>query len=221
MNITNDLVTEYINSFYEPLNDKLAALRVDAEEKNIPIILKETESFLNVLLKLTNPKRILEIGTAVGYSACYFASFCIESEVVTIEKNPKMLEIAEKNINDNGFTNRITAYNGDGEEIINKLVKENCFLFDLIFIDASKSHYKRFFDSAIKLSHNGTIIVSDNILMRAMTVSSKYDKLNKHKTNIARMREYIDYINSLKNITTSIISCGDGLAISVCRGNNE
>lgn len=122
-NITNDLVTDYINGFYAPLTDELGKLRVDSEEKNVPIILKETESFLKTFLGVIKPARILEIGCAVGYSAMFFAQLT-GAEVYTIEKNFEMVETAVKNIESLGYAEKINVFEGDGEEIAELLKKE-------------------------------------------------------------------------------------------------
>ena len=101
-NITNDIVTEYINRFYEPVSDELGMLRLESEAEKIPIILKETESFLRTFLSITQPKRILEIGCAVGYSAMFFAAVT-GAEVVTVEKDHEMAEKAVENIKRLGY----------------------------------------------------------------------------------------------------------------------
>ena len=93
--------------------------------------------------------------------------------------------------------------------------------FDFVFIDGAKSHYRRFLDSALPLCRKGALIVSDNILMRAATVSEEYDTGRKHKTNRKKMREYVEYICSSRELETSLMSVGDGLAVSIYRGENE
>ena len=114
-NITNELVTRYINSFYHPLTAELGALRQEAEAAEIPIILKETESYLRATLAILRPKRILEIGCAVGYSAMFFAE-CCGAEVVTIEKDPETYETARANIRKLGYEKHVTVLCGDGAE---------------------------------------------------------------------------------------------------------
>lgn len=215
MNIINEKVTEYIDELYNPLTPQLGQLRKESEKALIPIILKDTESLILNLIRISLPKRILEIGTAVGYSSLCFATASKGTKIVTIEYNEEAYNNALNNIQKFGLSDRITVHLGDGSEVIDKLHKEKCEPFDMVFIDAAKSHYKRFWDSAIKLSNKDTIIISDNVLMRAMTVSSEYDIHAKHKTNIRKMREYISYINELNYCETSVIPVGDGLAISV------
>ena len=218
MNITNDLVTEYINGRYQPAREGLAQLRQIGEGDNVPIILKETESLLGILLALKQPKKILEVGTAIGYSALYFAQRCKDAEIYTIEKNEYAFRSARHNIAAAGLEQRIHSILGDGQEQIEKLRDQGVNGFDFVFIDAAKSHYKRFFDAAISVCQKDALIVSDNILQRAMTVSDAYDPNGKHKTNIKKMREYVDYIARDRTLDTSLMSIGDGIAVSIYRG---
>ena len=196
-NITNEQVTQYINQFYSPVSEALMTLRLEAEEKDVPIILRESEDFLNLLLSLVQPNRILEIGTAVGYSAAYFA---VKSggQVVTIEKDPDMFQTACANMTRLGLDGQVRLMEGDGEEACLALQEAGEGPFDLIFIDAAKSHYKRFLDASMKLSHPGTVIVSDNVLFRARVASDEYDPTGKHKTNIRRLREYVNVSHRLR-----------------------
>ena len=214
--ITNPQVTDYMNGFYKAASPELDALRRQAETDDVPIILKETEDYLNTLLAMVKPKRILEIGTAVGYSAAYFA---VKSgaDVVTIEKGEDVHLTAKSNIEALGLTGQVRLYCGDGEEETMKLLEAGEESFDLVFIDAAKSHYKRFLDAALKLSHPGTVIVADNVLFQAKTVSDEYDPSGKHKTNIRRLREFIEYVYDHPALETSLTSCGDGLTISVVK----
>lgn len=219
-NITNELVTEYINGFYRAPIEELMKLRETAEAADIPIILRETEDFLGVLLAMIKPQRILEIGAAVGYSAAYFAAVT-GAEVVTIEKDPQMLETAQANIKKLGFERKIRALGGDGTSVMNQLAEQQELPFDFIFIDAAKSHYKDFLDAALPLSKEGSLIVSDNVLFRGRVASDIYDPDKKHKTNIRKLREYAEYIYSHPRLKTSIVACGDGLAISLVEGEEN
>lgn len=221
MNITNDLVTAYICDHYKPINEELETLRNLGERDRVPIILKETEMVLNTILTLKKPVKILEIGTAIGYSSIYFATICPDAEVYTIEKNETMLQAARHNIKEAGLEGRIHSLFGDGQEQIEKLMDQGIQGFDFVFIDAAKSHYKRFFDAASKACVSDALIVSDNILQKAMTVSDQYDTHDKHRTNIRKMREFVEYICNNPMLNTSLMSIGDGLAISTFRGEHE
>lgn len=221
MNITNDLVTEYLNGFYRPLSEELAFLREMGEKDRVPIILKETETCLNLLLTLYRPSKILEIGTAIGYSALYYAERCPEAEIFTIEKDETAFSAAKNNIEAAGKTSQIHCLLGDGQEQIEKLKDQGTVGFDFVFIDAAKSHYRRFLDAALTVCREGTLIVSDNILQKAMTCSDEYDTQKKHKTNIRKMREYVDYISRDPSLETSLLAVGDGLAVTIYRGEHE
>jgi len=221
MNITNDLITEYLNGYYRPASPELEELRAAGEADRVPIILRETEMYLNTLLSLVRPAKILEIGTAIGYSALYYSEKCPSAEIYTIEKDEIMLRAARHNMEAFGRQQRIHSLFGDGQEQIEKLRDQNIRDFDFVFIDAAKSHYKRFLDGALSVCRPGAVIVSDNILQKGMTASDIYDVQKKHKTNIRRMREYVDYISFDPTLETSLLSVGDGIAVTIYRGEHE
>lgn len=221
MNITNDLVTEYLNGYYRPVSRELEALRQMGEADRVPIILKETETCLNALLSLHRPAKILEIGTAIGYSALYYAHMCPEAEIYTIEKDETAFLAARHNIETAGKQQQIHTLLGDGQEQIEKLRDRGVCGFDFVFIDAAKSHYRRFLDAALSVCREGAVIVSDNILQKAMTASDQYDSRGRHKTNIKKMREYVDYISRDPSLATSLLAIGDGLAVTIYRGEHE
>ncbi len=212
-NITNDIITDYINGFYEPLTEDLARLRRDAEAEEVPIILKETESFLATFLGIAKPKRILEIGCAVGYSAIFFAKLT-GATVYTIEKNPEIAKIAIENVKNLGCSDKVKIFVGDGEEVINRLREDGEAPFDFVFIDAAKSHYKRFLESALPLCKKETVIISDNVLFRGRVADDSYDPSGKYKTNIRKMREFLDFIHQDPRFYSSVIAVGDGLALT-------
>ena len=219
--ITNEFVSEYLRDFYRPVSDSLYALRLKAEQDGVPVILRETEEFLCFMMKVLHPETVLEIGTAVGYSSMVFAS--MGASVVTVEKDEKMAEKAAGNFELMGFSHKIRLLKGDGEEVaalceileIKSLKeKENGLSFDMVFIDAAKSHYKRFLDAALPLCRPGAVIISDNVLLKGTTASDSLDPNRRFKTNIKRMREYLTYISDHPRLDTAIIACGDGLALS-------
>lgn len=220
MNITNEVVTEYLNGYYNPLTEELEMLRSVGEADHVPVILRETEMYLNTLLSLLRPSKILEIGTAIGYSALYFAEKCPGAEIYTIEKDEAMVQAARHNIAAFGRDQQIKTFLGDGQEQIEKLRDRGLSEVDFVFIDAAKSHYRRFLDAALSVCGSGAVIVSDNILQRGSTASDLYDPKGKHKTNVKKMREYVDYICSSRELETSLLSTGDGLAVSVFRGEH-
>ena len=209
-NIVNGKVENYIRETLKPSQGLLRDLELYAEENSVPIIHKEVANLLRVILKLKRPKKILELGCAIGYSSLFFADVLDgDVEIVTTERNPIMLERAQDNIKKAGMEDRIKILVGDAEETLKDLEGT----FDMIFIDAAKGHYKMFFDMLIgKLNHGG-IVISDNILYKGMIASDDY-VVRRKKTIVKRMRTYLDYICDLEGISTSLIPIGDGLAIS-------
>lgn len=209
-NIVNDKVENYIRETLKPSQGLLRDLELYAEENSVPIIHKEVADLLRVILKLKRPKKILELGCAIGYSSLFFADVLDgDVEIVTTERNPIMLERAQDNIKKAGMEDRIKILVGDAEETLKDLEGT----FDMIFIDAAKGHYKMFFDMLIgKLNHGG-IVISDNILYKGMIASDDY-VVRRKKTIVKRMRTYLDYICDLEGISTSLIPIGDGLAVS-------
>lgn len=226
-NITNDKVTDFINDYYRPLDTYIGDLRKRCEDGGIPIILKETEIFFNTFLKMLSPKRMLEIGTAYGYSSIFFAKAVPGLFVTTIEKDQKMADAAHADIDEAGLSDKIRVYEGDALEILDALRYPGCDSandcgFDFVFIDASKSRYREFFNGAVKLCNYGAVIVCDNVLLKASVTDSRYDfRKRRHSTNIRKMREFLDYVHSLDGIDVSLLSCGDGLLIAKLVGDGK
>ena len=221
MDITDKSVTAYINSKYKPPCEKLVPFRNGGERDRIPIILKETESVLSMILDLYHPHKIFEIGTAIGYSTAFFAYSCPDAEVVSVEKDENTYRAAQMNIKNAGVEDRVRLYLGDGQEIAEQLKDEGEHDYDLVFIDAAKSHYRRFLDSVLDMLSDDALIISDNILQHGYTASDKFDPKNKHRTNSVGMRSYIDYLTSDRHFTTTLMSVGDGLAVTRYRRNAD
>ena len=219
MYITDKSVTEYINSKYKPASDKLIPFRKVGEHDRVPIILKETESVLSMLIDFTHPKRIFEIGTAIGYSAAFFAFSCPDAVIYTVEKDENAYRAAISNIRNAGVEDRVRLFLGDGQEVADSLLDKGEKDFDFIFIDAAKSHYRRFLDSAVRIASDEALIVSDNILQHGMTANEDYDPRNKHKTNMINMRSYLNHLMRDSHFSTTLMSVGDGLAVTRYRRN--
>ncbi len=213
--VINSKVKDYLEEKYQPVNAAMGSFRAMGERDMVPIILRETESILSVLLDMKKPKKILEIGTAIGYSASFFALTCPDAEIHTIEKEEASYRAACENVQKAGVGDRVHLYCGDGEEQIRAMAEAGVTSFDFIFIDAAKSHYQRFLDSALAVAEDGAIICSDNIMMHGMTVLPERDPKDKHRTNIRKMRDYLDFITGDPSLVTTLLPSGDGLAISV------
>lgn len=208
--ITNELVTQYIDDLYHPQGERLANLRRKGEKGHIPIILKDTETLLRVLLDITKPKKILEVGTAIGYSAAMMATYCPGAVVWTVENDPLYVNDAVENLGD--FEN-INIIQCDGRKMSANIDE----VFDFIFIDAAKSHYRKFWDEALKMAKKGSVIVCDNVIMKGSIADETVDKKKRFVTNIKCMREFLEYITSLDDVTTTVLAAGDGVSISVLK----
>lgn len=217
MIITNERVADYLNSLYKPLTDDLAQLRKDSEDKLIPIILRDAETFLMNILRMKQPARILEIGTAVGYSASCMAHVLPDCHITTIESSEKSAEIARQNIQRLGYGEQIEVLCGPGQEVLDTLEPE----YDLVFIDAAKSHYMTFWEKSLPLCSKNAIIICDNILMKGKTVLDRMEVIRRYRTSHGKMRTFLEYITNTEEADTSLLPIGDGIAFSVLKGNNE
>lgn len=217
MDIVNSRVTTYLDSLYKPLTEELGKLREDSEEKLIPIILKDTEGYLLNLLRMKKPAKILEIGTAVGYSACCMAHVLPDCHITTIEAFEKPAETARENIKRLGYDKQIEVICGEGQTVLDTLEPG----YDFVFIDAGKSHYRTFWDKSVAICNPGAIIISDNILMKGKTVLDRLEVIRRYRTSHKHMRAYLEYITNTDEADTSLLPIGDGVAFSILKGNNE
>lgn len=209
-NIVNDLVEDYIRTTLKDKEGLLRELEIYADENNVPIVHKEVSDLLKVLLKVNKPKRILEVGCAIGYSSILFATTVGEEvRITTVERNEAMIEKAKENIKRAGFENNITILEGDAEELLANVEGE----FDMIFLDAAKGQYKLFYDMIIDKLKVGGLLISDNILYKGMVAHDDF-VVKRKKTIVKRMRNYLDYICNCDYLSTSLIPIGDGVALS-------
>lgn len=189
--------------------EELIKIKQKALDEHIPIIMDDTLEVVAEILKKERPNRILEIGTAVGYSAICFSEYLgQEGRIDTIERDSDKVKEARENIKKAEVEDKICIYEGDAVEILPTLDKE----YDVIFIDAAKGKYPFFLSEAIRLSHEDSIIIADNILYKGY-VMSDYNK-HKQRTAVNNLREYIAEINNNQNLESKILEIGDGLAIS-------
>lgn len=212
-NIVNQKVVDFLDGYFKPLSPQMGEFRAAAEAAGVPILQRDAERLLLTLAKLTKPERIVEIGTAVGYSASCLALVCPKAEIVTFEKDPAMIIKAEHNLSHFGVAKRVTIMDGDAAKLIVKLPVDE--RFDLAFIDAAKGHYREFFDALIPHMNDGSIVVCDNMLFKARVVSDEYDENRRYKTEVKRLREFIDYLFTLPYADTSYLPVGDGTTISI------
>ena len=191
---------------------ELEKIKQKALEEHIPIIMDETLEVIEKYLSKNKPNRILEIGTAVGYSAICFTQFLAENGVIdTIEREADRVEEAKKNIKLAEVEDKINIYEGDAVEILPTLNQQ----YDVVFIDAAKGKYPFFLKESLRMINQKGIIFADNILYKGY-VMSDYNK-HKQRTAVRNLREYIKEVSENPNLETEILEVGDGLAISKIR----
>lgn len=191
---------------------ELKKIKERAIQEHIPIIMDDTLQVINKYLKEIKPTRILEIGTAIGYSAMCFSEYLSENGIIdTIERDEERIKEAKINIKNVGVVEKIKIYEGDAVDVLPSLNEE----YDVVFIDAAKGKYPFFLKEALRMIKNNGIIFADNILYKGY-VMSDYNK-HKQRTAVRNLREYIKEVSENPNLETEILEVGDGLAISRIR----
>lgn len=201
---------KFIRQLFNTKEGMLRDIENYADENFIPIVKPEVARFLETIVKIKHPKNILEVGTAIGYSSIVMLKAYEKARVLTIEKDIDRAEIAKKNFTEASLIDRIELVKGDATEVLPCLNNK----YDLIFIDASKGHYKEFFDECLRILDDGGILICDNILYKGYVANEAHVK-HKRRTIVYRMRDFISYILDKKDLVTTIIPIGDGLSISV------
>ncbi|MDP4088666.1 MAG: O-methyltransferase [Bacillota bacterium] len=208
-NVTYDYMEKYIRELIPAHEGILTELESYAENNKVPIIHKEVANFLELMISITKPRAILELGTAIGYSSVLMAKCSDDIEKIdTIERDEKMILLAEENINKAGLQDKIKVLKGDCLEVLEGLEGK----YDLVFIDAGKGHYNVFHPHCLRLLSKGGIIIADNVLYKGM-VASRELVIRRKITIVKRMKKYIDMITKDENLITSIIPMGDGIAM--------
>ena len=189
--------------------EELNKIKEKALEEHIPIIMDDTLEVVDKILKEVKPSRILEIGTAVGYSAICFSEYLQKNGVIdTIEREEQRVKEAKINVEKVGVSDKINIYEGDAVEILPTLNEK----YDVVFIDAAKGKYPFFLKEALRMLNPTGVILADNILYKGY-VMSDYNK-HKQRTAVRNLREYIKEVKENPDIETEILEVGDGLAIS-------
>lgn len=210
--IADERTVAYINSLDKGNSDFLNAIEKRALSDRVPIIRRETQSLLRVLLKDKKPLNILEVGTAIGFSALLMAENTgSETKITTIEKYEKRIPIAKENFELSGYADRITLLEGDAMEWLLKLTDS----YDFIFMDAAKAQYINYLPEVKRLLKNGGMLVSDNVLQDGDIIESKFAVTRRDRTIHKRMREYLYALNNDEELTSTILPLGDGIALSV------
>ena len=212
----------FIESLNEGNTEFLDNLEAEANRDNVPIIRKSMQRFLKLMLELKKPKNILEVGTAVGFSALLMAQYSqSECHITTIEKYEKRIPVAKDNFLKSGFNDKITLIEGDAKDILNELLEnENgddkfAGRYDMIFMDAAKGQYINFLPNAVKLLKKGGVLITDNVLQDDTVIQSKFTVVRRDRTIHKRMREYIRALMQSDELTTDILQLGDGISVSV------
>ncbi|WP_040211589.1 O-methyltransferase [Clostridium polynesiense] len=207
--ITYDYMEDYIRGLLPENSGVLNELRSFAEKKNVPIVQKETARFLELMVSIQKPRKILELGTAIGYSAILMSEALNNKvDITSIERDTNMIAEAEKNFAKYGFDN-INILQGDALEVLENLNEK----YDLIFMDAGKGHYNHFLPNCLRLLSEEGIIIADNVLFRGMVANN--DLLKRRKiTIVKRMRKYLEEVNADSDLITSVIPMGDGIAVT-------
>ena len=210
--IVDERMVTYINSLDMRNTPLLNEIEREAKADLVPVIRREMQSFLKVLLAIHRPLRVLEVGTAVGFSALLFCEYGPENmQVTTIEKYEKRIPIARENFRRAGRENQITLLEGDAADILKELQEP----YDLIFMDAAKGQYIHFLDDVLRLMKPGSILISDNVLQGGDIIESHYAVERRNRTIYKRMREYLYELKHNDKLLTSVIPLGDGVTVSV------
>lgn len=210
--IVDERIVDYIHSLETRNSDILETIEQEALKERVPIIRKEMQSFLKVLLLLKRPKRILEIGTAVAFSAILMSEYTEEDCIIdTIENYEKRIQKAKENIRCAGKEGRIHLLEGDAMEWMRKLSGP----YDVIFVDAAKAQYLSYFPEVIRLLKKGGMLISDNVLQEGGIMESRFAVERRGRTIHSRMREYLYLIKHDKRLETAVVPIGDGASVSI------
>lgn len=210
--IVDERMVTYINSLDVGNTPFLDELERQACEDFVPIIRREMQSFLKVLLAVHRPAKILEVGTAVGFSTLLMSEYTgADCHITTIEKYEKRIPIARENFKKAGREDRITLLEGDAVEILKELQDS----FDFIFMDAAKGQYIHFLPEVLRLLKPGGVLVSDNVLQDGDIIESRFAVERRNRTIYKRMRDYLYELKHNEQLLTTIIPIGDGATVSI------
>ena len=212
--IVDERMVTYINSLDEGHTPFLEALEREAKAAHVPIIRREMQSFLKFLMAAFAPRRILEVGSAVGFSALLMCEYApADCRIVTIENYEKRIPIARENFRRAGREEQITLIEGDAADVLRTLDGT----YDFIFMDAAKGQYIHYLPDVLRLLTDGGCLVSDNVMQDGDVIESRFAVERRNRTIHARMREYLYELKHREDLVTSILPLGDGAAVSVKR----
>ena len=209
--IVDERMVTFIHSLETENSEILETIEKEALDTYVPIIRKEMQSFLKVLLRIKKPMRILEVGTAVGFSALLMSEYAPENcKITTIEKYEKRIPIAHENFKRAGKEEQITLLEGDALEILKSLDET----YDFIFMDAAKGQYLNFLEPVLDMLTDDGLLVTDNVLQDGDIIQSRYAITKRDRTIHGRMREYLYFLTHSERFKTVVLPVGDGAALS-------
>nr|WP_143833222.1 O-methyltransferase [Oceanobacillus timonensis] len=211
----NKEIKKYLESLLPASSASVAMLENDAEANHVPIIDRSSMHMINLILKIKQPEKILEIGTAIGYSALRMLEGAEHADIITIEKDDTRYHEAISNIQAWQRDHQIQVIAGDAAEVMQELA-ESKKQFDVIFMDAAKGQYQTYFDLADKMLTSGGILITDNVLFRGMVYSAE-EAPKKYKTLVRKLKAYNEMLMNHPDYHTSIIPMDDGVSISYKR----
>lgn len=210
--IVQSYMTDYIRSVLKKKDGIFSELEQYAAENDVPIVQPETAKFLETFIMANRPKKILEVGCAIGYSAIVMASVAADAHITTLEFDEDIARIAKDNIHKAGLEHRIKVVYADARDYIPYMDTDE--EYDMIFLDGPKAHYINMLDDCMRLLKVGGTLICDNILYKGMTAQD--DLVIKRKiTIVKRLRKFIDELTTRDDMETSILTVGDGITISV------
>ena len=213
--IVDERIITFINSMDTENSEILETIEQEALAADVPIIRREMQSFLEVLLLMKKPMRVLEVGTAVGFSALLMSDYLPEGgHITTIENYEKRIPIARENFRRAGKEDKITLIEGDATEVLAEMEGT----FDFIFMDAAKGQYIHYLPNVLRLLSDGGCLVSDNEMQDGDIIEYRFAVERRNRTIHARMREYLYELKHREDLVTSIIPLGDGVAVSIKQG---
>lgn len=209
--IVDERLVTYINSLDRGNTPVLDEIEQEALQTYVPIIRKDMQSFLKFLIAMQKPMHILEVGTAVGFSAILMATYAPEEcDIVTIENYDKRIPIAKKNFERAGVCDRIKLLEGDAAQILPQIDTQ----FDMIFMDAAKGQYINFMPDILRILKPGGVLISDNVLQDGDIIESHYIVERRNRTIYKRMREYLYELTHNEKLVTVVLPVGDGITVS-------
>lgn len=210
--ITDERVSAFINSLDKGNTEFLNKIEDECRRTNVPVIRTQMQSLLKLLLAINRPEKILEVGTAIGFSALLMSEYGPPGcRITTIEKYEKRIPVARENFKKAGKTEEIILLEGDAADILKELDET----YDFIFMDAAKGQYIHFLPDILRLLRTGGLLISDNVLQDGDIMESRFAVTRRNRTIHSRMRDYLYELKHHEQLVTEILQVGDGVTVSV------